>query len=622
MKAPPVISATISKEELAQARAWLTHSIEIPEAIRASLLSMVSILENAQTSLKTQKKLVEQLRLAMGFIASSEKGRTDKLDGTSKEDVAWSQTTEDKYAKKVRDAVAVLKAYREKKPKRKPKIKKAELKATETTTDVAREASDLSEPAGEAMFQSSVVSDETKEAPFQVDKNLIPNSSEKLIFSTETRKRFDLSIVLTTIDCKVETVRDPITGFSATAKVDIGPSRFRITWETIVQVILIVFGMGMPMTRLASCLGASNRYFSSSRIWRICLYGAKAFTAIYIQLFKDLIHSDLFSGDDTHNSVVAMRKDEPDLTRDAAKEKELRLQNSKRESDPQKSDFLLEVEERLGSQMPYKNGKGKKQDIFTSVIIGEQFDKGKIGTVVFYHTERKNFGDLLGKILAMREASGIKNGAPIYVQSDLSPSNNPNPEPNLSPIIAACASHARRPFWKYRKDADPKVGYFCYTLILCFEKIFDADQDAWDSGQSKIVMESRKTFQYDEWQAIKRHCEEIQTEFAPNSDMYAAAEYVLKNFDALTRYLTNIRLRPDNNMAERLLRFEKIMLGSSKFRMTKKGRLAYDILRTVLCTCTAVGVEPAKYFLFVLKNQVDARAHPQKYTPAAFAKMK
>ena len=61
------------------------------------------------------------------------------------------------------------------------------------------------------------------------------------------------------------------------------------------------------------------------------------------------------------------------------------------------------------------------------------------------------------------------------------------------------------------------------------------------------------------------------------------------------------------------------MQDASKFRMTEAGRLHVDILRTVVHTCSATGVELKDYLLFVFKNRDAIAAAPRLYTPYAYA---
>ena len=103
------------------------------------------------------------------------------------------------------------------------------------------------------------------------------------------------------------------------------------------------------------------------------------------------------------------------------------------------------------------------------------------------------------------------------------------------------------------------------------------------------------------------------------SELYLACQYIVNHYEKLTRYLDDPRLPSNNNLSERVLRWDKIMQDSSKFRMTEAGRLHVDILRTIVHTCSAAGVELKDYLLFVFKNRAGIETDPGKYTPFAFA---
>jgi hypothetical protein len=159
-------------------------------------------------------------------------------------------------------------------------------------------------------------------------------------------------------------------------------------------------------------------------------------------------------------------------------------------------------------------------------------------------------------------------------------------------------------------------------MLLLFDKVFDSDSNARDTGNEDKILLARQTEQRPLWNEILEQAKAMKDELAPNADMCKAANYIINNFSKLTHYLTDPKLRPDNNWAERQLRYEKTMLDNSKFRVSKRGRLAYDILRTILATCNAAGAEPTDYLIHVLKNQAAARKNPASYTPYAFVSAK
>jgi hypothetical protein len=610
----------LTKNDLENVRQWFLDNDgkNFPPEIVKVILMMVELCLEAQDSIKSNKKLLALLRQHMGFVPTKERdGKNEKPT-----EIGWNKETEDKLCRQVQRASEKLREYRKSRPPKPPRKKRAVTKGAE------------GDNAGlEPVFSTPAVQTQTEIKELHLQKEDHPLGMIAPSRSFQERTRFDLSLCLKTINYSVETISCAQTGISKTAKVEDGPARFRVTWEAISQIAMMVAGMGIPMVRLAATLQTVEEYFSPTRIYRLLRYLANACAAIYIQIFKDLASCDVLNGDDTGSCVLEMRKDEEQQSEaEIAVAKEALAESLKKEN-PQEADLPLEIANFLGGQRCKKNSNKLKGSVFTTVVIGCRSRLGYTGNLVFYYTERKSFGDLLGKILAYREdnkenaasaqrdqESQIKQFSHLVIQSDLSTQNIPNPYPTqLQPTFAGCAAHARRPFWRFRKDSDPEVGYYCFTMLLLFEKIFDSDRDARETGDRNAILKARKKDQAQLWEEIKTHCEEMKKKFAPNSDMAKAAAYVLNNYGKLTYYLNDLRIKPDNNQSERLLRFEKIMHDNSKFRVSKRGRLAYDILRTILGTCSATGVNAMEYFVFIMKNQIAARKNPSAFTPYAYA---
>ena len=586
----------------------LSNDHDISLAIRSQIIELLRLIKEMSSVAKNQKKTAELLRQAMGLLPKKEREGKTPMQG----DEPWSAEVEKKLRGKCLKAFENWKQYKAKRPPKKNKKVKVK-KGDQANTD----KNDNADSSSESVFQypSADVNNEKKETTVNREKD-VPNDLINPSSSFDKRIRFNVNLTITEIEYNVETLRCPITGFSKTATVDDGPAKFRVTYNAIAQITLLVYGMGIPIVRLAASLGASRDYFNPSRIYRLCLHVARACASVYQVIFEDLALCNTLSGDDTFNSVLEMRTDEEEISDEDFNKA---LYNSKQEPDPQKADFVVETKKLLGSQMPRKDGKGLKKSIFTTVVIGQKQNDH----LILYHTERKSFGDILGKILANRELKPELRRVKCSIQSDLSSSNLPNPEPkHLNLEYLGCSAHARRPFWRYRNDSDSDIMYYCYTMLLLFDKIADFDRDAKDTGVLQNIVNSRQQEQKPLWDEILQYAKEIQDQFAPNSDFAKSADYIVNNFAKLTKYLSEPLLKPDNNHAERLLRYEKIMLDNSKFRVTKKGRLAYDIIRTILTTCRANGVDAREYLIYIMKNQIQVRQNPRYFTPYAYAKQK
>lgn len=444
-----------------------------------------------------------------------------------------------------------------------------------------------------------------------------PTAPENPSSSWDERTRYGLSLLLTTLILRVETQTCKETGYSETAKVTEGPEGYQATWQAIAQVTIFTAGMLIPINRLAESLrGRTSHYFTAPTIYKLTRYAARALFPIYRQLFMELSTCDVLSGDDTNSRVLEMRTDIADLSSEEREARLKALEASLAQTNPQRRNILLEAEEFLGAQVNKKNSDGKKKAVQCSVVIGRK--DGAKGAIVFYNTERKSLGDVLSRILKIRAQNAELRTSPIRLQSDGLSANKPHGIPEDLPIrYAGCAAHARRPFHRMKDDPDEVIAYYSYAMLLRFMKIFNFDTDARPQGV-EALMRSRDEEQRPLWNEIRTLALEIVSEFAPKSPFGTAGQYILNHFDSLTLYLDDPLLRPDNNRSERALRNEKLMQASSGFRKSRLGRLQWDVLRSILATCSSLRVNELEYLDYCLRNQEDVLKHPEAYTPRAY----
>jgi transposase len=188
---------------------------------------------------------------------------------------------------------------------------------------------------------------------------------------------------------------------------------------------------------------------------------------------------------------------------------------------------------------------------------------------------------------------------------------------------AGCGAHARRPYWRL-KDRDQRLCYWMLSAFLVLEQIEDRIDEL---GRTRArIMRYRQRYSRKVWQAILKRCEAVLRgetvygHFWPKtSELYGACDYIVKHYKKLTRFVDDPRLPSNNNLSERVLRWDKIMQDASKFRLTEAGRLHVDILRTIVHTCSAAGVELKDYLLFVFLNRNAINDDPRQFTPYAYA---
>ena len=146
---------------------------------------------------------------------------------------------------------------------------------------------------------------------------------------------------------------------------------------------------------------------------------------------------------------------------------------------------------------------------------------------------------------------------------------------------AGCLSHARRKFFKALNSA-PEAQ----VALELIRDIYVIERD---------VKIARETGEVDHARARWEQCLPImdklyvwlakqKTQHPPKSVMGNAINYTLKNWQALTRFITNTEIPPDNNRSERALRAVALGRNYAESRIMRSSlggaRAAPDILAT------------------------------------------
>lgn len=427
--------------------------------------------------------------------------------------------------------------------------------------------------------------------------------------------RFETEIIVKERRIRVETVTDLHSGKSVRADLSsVGPERSKITWASLALLICLVIEAAMPFTRLQKALYSAFGIFSTGSICRHFQAAARKLVHVYLWLVAELAAKALvLAGDDSYTRCIEM---ELNAVRG--------LQNKDDELDP----LVKLVSEKLGRSFPYKRDQKKPKDgIFVSHVHGRTVPDDPRSTIYIYRTHYGHYGNLLSKMLAMRPASAPK----LIIQGDLSPSNYPEPLLLLRWVtrFVGCAMHARRPFKRYEDD-DPAL---CDRMLELFALLTAAEKGIFAAQRSEgEIVRLRQTLEKPIWEEIeklaksvmdaerKKSTESILHRLWPKkAPLYKGCRYIVKNFAELTAYLDDARLEYSNNRSERLLRGEKILLVSSKFRWSEVGRVSLDVLRSLVMTAKAAEVSPRAYFTWVLaqpENEIEK--NPHDFTPLAY----
>lgn len=93
---------------------------------------------------------------------------------------------------------------------------------------------------------------------------------------------------------------------------------------------------------------------------------------------------------------------------------------------------------------------------------------------------------------------------------------------------------------------------------------------------------------------------EQKPQYTPKSKMGRAIRYAMNNWQALTRFICNVELPPDNNWAENALRIVALIRKRSLFSYDARTATNLAALLTVVATCVAHHVDPVAYLTDVL----------------------
>lgn len=467
----------------------------------------------------------------------------------------------------------------------------------------------------------------------------------------EQRVRYDVAVSVKPITLNVEkhvVVKSNGERTVVSASTDAcGPPRYSVTWVTLATLAVLVGQFALPLNRIATLFSTAGKQFSAGGLSRMLHYVAERLVPIYLRLSTELADSDILSGDDTSCRVLELstylknasaqgkKKPKPLPPWDAYRtptaaeasiqkcrqRKECRQHEQAegardvtrtKDEDPSLGMLIGRV---LEFESPRQDGTGNKQSLNTTVLTGRSVAHDPRSLIVFYRSHLGSLGDLLGSILHRRSPMARS----VIVQSDLSTTNLVRDEQlllrfDVKPI--GCSAHARRPFAIYEQE-DP---VYCPFMLHLFTGIAMHEQLLDEHGRNREnVLAVRQADSRELWEDIKDLATKMEAKWSKGTKLGTAARYILNHYDKLTAYLDDPRLQPTNNQQERMLRTEKLIEGSSMFRLSLEGRFVLDIIRTILQTAVAARIPVHEYLVDVLRADADEiEKQPERFTPHAW----
>ena len=226
-----------------------------------------------------------------------------------------------------------------------------------------------------------------------------------------------------------------------------------------------------------------------------------------------------------------------------------------------------------------------------------------------YVTGRRHAGENLDAILAHRDP---KLG-PIHWMSDALAANTPKQHQERA-LDLSCLVHGRRKF----VEIDAFFPSECARVLEAIATVYQheahckqhrltAEQRlAYHQAHSRAVIDDLKTW-------MEKQLQDKQVE--PNSRLGGAFEYLLKRWDALTRFLDIPGAPLDNNTAERALKMILRYRKNSLFYKNEHGAYVGDVLTSLIETCRLAGANPLEYLSALMENRSAVFADAAAWLP-------
>lgn len=171
--------------------------------------------------------------------------------------------------------------------------------------------------------------------------------------------------------------------------------------------------------------------------------------------------------------------------------------------------------------------------------------------------------------------------------------------------LLACAAHARRKFVEAARIGDKQAQRFVllFNVLYRIEHDIAAMPDTF-SDEDKLAIRQKRANR-----VFKRLFRKIsRTHATPKSPLGKAITYTQNHKDILPNYLSELRFKPDNNLAEQKIR--PVTLGRKNFLFvgSERGGETAAIFMSLIASCKANKINPFEYLKDVL-SRINTHPH-------------
>ena len=174
----------------------------------------------------------------------------------------------------------------------------------------------------------------------------------------------------------------------------------------------------------------------------------------------------------------------------------------------------------------------------------------------------------------------------------------------LGVVLMHCLVHSRRKFDQALEYDNETASH----VLSEIQKIFMVERKAKeDDLTAEQIYHLRQEKALPIWEELKIYLDDLAPKLIPSTPIYVAVRYMLKRWPGLTSYITDAKLRPDNNLIENQIRPLALGRKNYMFAANHQGAEYAALYYSLFGTCLLNGINPLKWLVDVLKRIND---HP------------
>lgn len=184
---------------------------------------------------------------------------------------------------------------------------------------------------------------------------------------------------------------------------------------------------------------------------------------------------------------------------------------------------------------------------------------------------------------------------------------------------AGCNAHGRRKF-RVAEAVQPELAEEAGRFLSA---VYIKEREARENGlEGDALLAWRQTEEKPIIEDFKVWLDIMEPKLLPKDPLGKAVRYARNHWAALTRFLDDPALPPDNNLSERLLRPLALGRNNWVFAGSTEGAHRATVLMGIIATCRLSGVDPMAYMTWAF-DRLGTRRKPDGHTaigstPAAF----